>query len=299
MKSLVITRSTVIRDLTLLSGSILSMMAGAIVAPILPDIQQSFVSIPNAEALTKLIATLHALFIAISAPFWGILLDKWGRKPVLILTLVLYSIVGTVPIFIESIYTILFTRALLGIAAGGTMSGFLTLIGDFFHGKAREHFMGLQSAFIGFSAVIVMILSGVIADTNWKYSLFLYLFGFLVLPFLIFIIKEPGKHSLHEKSTINNSIKVNIFIRAYGIAFLGMVLFYFMIIQVPFFLKTLPGITNSRIGISMSVGGLSIAVASLQYKHLRKFLSVKFIFILFLIFMGTGYILIGLVRTYT
>ena len=38
---------------------------------------------------------MPALFIAIGAPFASILLDRWGRKPVIVAALILYGLPGT------------------------------------------------------------------------------------------------------------------------------------------------------------------------------------------------------------
>lgn len=70
--------------ITLLLTSSMTVMAGATIAPALPQIQQFFHKGPDAEFWVKLMLTLPALFTAISAPFAGIIIDRFGRKPLLI-----------------------------------------------------------------------------------------------------------------------------------------------------------------------------------------------------------------------
>ena len=83
------------RNITILSGSTMTVLAGALLAPSLPDMALAFQDVPNAEFLVMLTLTMPALFIALGSPFAGILLDKLGRKPVLIVSLILYGISGT------------------------------------------------------------------------------------------------------------------------------------------------------------------------------------------------------------
>lgn len=47
---------------------------------------------------------------------------------------------------------ILVSRALLGFAVAGIMSGFTTLILDFFRGSELNKFLGLQGALLGWAA---------------------------------------------------------------------------------------------------------------------------------------------------
>ena len=114
---------------------------------------------------------LPALFIVIGAPFAGILLDKWGRKPVLIVTLILYGLVGSAGFFLDSLTTILISRAILGLAVAGVMSGFTTLITDYFSGPDLNRFLGYQGAFIGLGGVIFLLAAGFLAEAGWRWPM--------------------------------------------------------------------------------------------------------------------------------
>ncbi len=82
--------------LTLLILSALTIMAGATIAPALPAMQAHFAGVPNANLLVKLALTIVGLAIALSAPLSGILADRFGRRPVLIGSLLLYAVAGPV-----------------------------------------------------------------------------------------------------------------------------------------------------------------------------------------------------------
>ena len=109
-----------VRNLTILLGSTMTAMAGATIAPALPEINLVFQDVPDADLLVKLVLTLPALLIAIGAPFSGFLSDRWGRKPVLITALILYGLAGTSGYVLDSMFGILVGRALLGVAVAGS-----------------------------------------------------------------------------------------------------------------------------------------------------------------------------------
>ena len=138
-----------LRQITLLLGSTMTVMAGATIAPALPQMHTAFATTPHIDLLVKLLLSVHALFIAISAPFAGWLMDRWGRKPVLIGAVVLYGLAGSSGFYCDSLYAIFIGRAFLGIAVAGIMSGFTTLIGDYYSGDRLHRIMGLQAAFTG------------------------------------------------------------------------------------------------------------------------------------------------------
>jgi MFS family permease len=148
--------------LTLLFASSLTVMSGATVAPSLPAMKQQFESAiadPDLRTtLVKLVITLPALFIVIGSPIAGIVVDKFGRKPLLLITAILYGFAGSSGLLLESLPGILVGRAFLGLAVSGVMVSATTLIADYYSGPARAAFMGLQSGFMGLGGVLFLTL---------------------------------------------------------------------------------------------------------------------------------------------
>ena len=111
-----------LRNLTLLLGSIISVISAVGIATAIPDMSVYFRNVPNSEFLVKLVLTIPSLAIALTAFFFGYLLDKWGRKPILILGLIIYVLAGTSGFIIDSLYILLLSRVVLGLAVAGTIS---------------------------------------------------------------------------------------------------------------------------------------------------------------------------------
>ena len=65
--------------IALLLTSSMTVMAGAIIAPALPDIERVFADQPRGALLVRLVLTLPALFTAIVAPAAGWAVDRFGR----------------------------------------------------------------------------------------------------------------------------------------------------------------------------------------------------------------------------
>ncbi|MBO0801124.1 MAG: MFS transporter, partial [Blastocatellia bacterium] len=111
----------------LMAGSCLPVMGGLLIAPILPEIQRHFPEIPKVEYLVPITLTIPALMIAILAPFAGAIVDALGRRRPLVIALVLYAAFGTAPLWLDSLYSIIASRAGVGLAEAVIMTCSTTL----------------------------------------------------------------------------------------------------------------------------------------------------------------------------
>lgn len=141
--------------------------------------------------LVRLVLTVPALFVVIGAPIAGLMVDRWGRKPLLVVSIPLYGLAGSSGFLLESLSSILVARALLGLAVAGIMTSVTTLIADYYTGSARAQFLGLQAAVMGLGGVITLSAAGFLAGIAWNNPFLIYLFAFAVLPFAALSLYEP------------------------------------------------------------------------------------------------------------
>jgi MFS family permease len=292
-----------ITKLTLLLASSLTVMAGATVSPSLPAMKQHFASaIADPDLLTtlvKLIITLPALFIVIGSPIAGLIVDRFGRKPLLFMTAILYGFAGSSGLYLESLPTILIGRALLGLAVAGVMVSATTLIADYYSGAARAEFMGLQAGFMGLGGVVFLTIGGALAQQNWHYPFGIYLFAWLIVPLIALFILEPDRGessqpNLSAETEIpSQSMPVGVMIIVYGLTTLSQIAFYLIPVQLPFFLDSLVKALPSQSGMAIALATLFSAIASVTYGKLKQ--RMEFVTFLPIIFglMGIGYLLIG------
>lgn len=272
--------------ITLLLLSMLTMMAAAIIAPSLPNIALAFQDVPNVELLSKLILSIPALMIAIIAPFAGRYIDQFGRLKLLYSGLVGYAVGGTLAYFLNDLYLILASRIVLGMSIGIIMTIAMTLVGDYFEGKARQKFIGYQSAFIGLAGVFFMSLGGVLATIHWRVPFLIYLFSLLLLPMSFYFLKEPNPTLTHSKkntTTRNPLLKV-----LFPLGTFFMLLFYLFPTQLPFFLKSI-GITEpSFSGNALAINALGMVCSSFFYSKIKQNLSFLKVALIGLLLIGIG-----------
>lgn len=291
---------------TLLLVSTLTVMSGATISPSLPAMQDYFAEVGNAELWVRLVLTIPALFIVIGSPIAGQIVDRLGRKPLLVASAAFYGLAGTSGFVLDSLFTILIGRSLLGLAVAGIMVTATTLIADYYIGQARANFMGLQAGFMGLGGVIFLSGGGYLAGLNWRYPFLIYLFAWLLLPLIILSLYEPRRLNAEpsrqtspsgERNT-NPPIPVKLLALLYGIAVLTQIIFYLIPVQIPFYLRDLTKATPAQSGIAIAFCTLFSAFASIGYGKVKARLS--FVSIVPLIFglMGMGYCIIGLASSY-
>lgn len=290
-----------LRKLTLLLASMMTMMAGAVVAPSLPQINNIFSQTPNADILTRLIITLPALFIAFFSPIFGKLSDRIGRKNILLIALIMYSLSGASGYLLNNLYLILIGRAFLGISVAGIMTMVIALVGDYYKGTERSSFLGMQGAFMGIGGVVFITLAGWLADIGWHVPFLIYLFGFLVFPLVFFLVYEPKQFKTQKTGSqpIKEDYSKTLVNIIYALIFIGVLIFYMIPVQIPYLLKNIDGVSNSQVGLAIAAQSLAGAIVAMNYKRIKRRFTFCSIYQLTFSIMAAGYLFIGLSNTYT
>jgi len=279
----------------ILATSSLTVMSGAIIAPALPAINAFFEN--ESEVLVKLVLTMPALSIALLASTAGRLVDKVGRKRVLLISLALYALAGSAGFYLTNLYVLLFSRILLGAAVAGAMNAATTLIGDYFDGQERNRFMGMQASFMALGGVVFLNAGGALADLSWHGPFLAYLFSVIIFPFAFRYLYEPEKASPNPgEETQAHSPSLVYFI--YLMGFLAMLFFYFVPVQVPFLLEKHTDVSNTLIGMAISVSTVTGAIVSVNYGNIKARLSHAKIYMMSFLLVGVGFLILSFSTTY-
>jgi MFS family permease len=179
---------------TLLAVSTLVVLSSSAIAPSLPAIRTHFAGVAHADYWVKMLLAVPALFIMVGGTIAGQMIDRFGRKRLLITTVIIFSLAGGSGFILNSLSQILVGRALLGLAVATVGTCATTLIADYYTQETRSFLMGLQSTIISLSGVLVLSLSGFLADFNWRAPFLLHLLPLFLVPFLILFLHEPKPH---------------------------------------------------------------------------------------------------------
>lgn len=235
----------------LVALSTLSVLGAVLIAPVQPSIARAFAGQPGVDALVPLTLTVPALAIALLAPAAGRVVDRIGRVRVLTGSLVLYALVGTAPLWLDSLPAIVASRALVGIAEAGIMTCCTTLLGDLFEGQRRHRYFGLQTIATSLSAVVFIAAGGALAAHHWRTPFWLYAVGVLGAVLVPVLLREPvAVHSGPLPPLDRRALRTPLLV-----TFVGGVVFYTPIVELSFALD--------RMGVesTATIGGVSAAAA--------------------------------------
>lgn len=284
------------RRLTLLCLAALTIMSGATIAPSLPALHSHFAAVPNSELLTRLVLTLPALFIAVSAPVAGVLSDRVGRLRLLQASVLLYALAGLSGLLQDSLVGILAGRALLGIAVGGTMTSVTALVGDYFSGPEREAYMGQQGAFISFGGVVFLVGGGLLAELHWRAPFAVYGLALALLPAIAMFLYEPRRHGDFASAAATGTVPAatKLLAALFAAALLNSLAFFLIPTQLPFRLLEIGVSQPSLTGLAIAGGNLMGALSSLLiYRRIRAQLGPLGVFAFCFAIMSAGLILIA------
>ena len=288
-----------LRRYTLLGASSLTVMAGATISPTIPAMQDHFSEVPEVALLTRLVLTVPGLFIALFSLLAGAVVDRFGRKRLLIFSTLLYTLSGSAGLVLDDLSLILASRAVLGIAVAGVMTSATTLIGDYFSGPARDRFMGLQAAFMGFGGVVFLLAGGWLGDWHWRGPFGVYLLALLLIPGMIRGIYEPPRHRPRGADTGEPPRLPRWRVAGlYLAALAGMLTFYMVPVQIPYRLRELGLGSSALAGLTVATCTLCSALTATQFGRIREYLTHPAILALSFVLLGAGLVLAGWVDRY-
>jgi MFS family permease len=170
---------------TLLATNALTLIAATAAAPTLPALAAVFGGTPETDRLVPLVLTLTPLAIGCAAPLAGLVIDRVGRRPVLAAGALGFAVAGSSAVLADSLTWVLVTRVGLGMAAACTMTGTTTVITDSYDGAERARVLALQAAIVGIVGTAVIVVSGALAELDWRAPFLIYLIGLPVVPLVL------------------------------------------------------------------------------------------------------------------
>lgn len=183
---------------TILSISLLTVMAGAAMAPALGVIRTHFADKSN--LLVQLIVSLPALTIIITNLFFPLFCKAMRTKTIAVSGLLMYVVFGTGAFLASDIWTVLVLRALLGVSVGMIMPLSTGLLSYYFPPEEQPRLMGLGAFMSQLGGVIATLLSGLLANIGWNFAFLVYLLG---LPALVLVaVNLPNEKLKTGPSTL-------------------------------------------------------------------------------------------------
>ncbi|MGL5804605.1 MAG: MFS transporter [Xenococcaceae cyanobacterium] len=270
--------------------TVMAILGGTIHNPSLPTIEKFF-KVTAEQA--SWVSTIFQFPGAIVTPIFGILADSFGRKQILIPSLLAFAFGGAFSSFAPNFQSLLQWRLFQGIGTASLESLQMTIIGDLYRGRQMNEVMAFNASLIGMSSALFPLIGGVLAIFSWRYP---FIFSLLAIPVAFLVLNKlrlPKHKDKTEKfqlksylkntwSSINNR-------RVLGLLFAMMSLFAMQtgtcLTYIPFIAANRLGASEAITGIVLTFMSVSLAIVASQLGRLTRHLSeIKLIKLSFLLF---------------
>lgn len=173
---------------TVLSISLLTVMAGAAIAPALGIIRDHFSDAP--DMLVQFIVSLPALLIIVTNLLFPWLCSLLKTRSLALTGLLLYVVAGAGCFFVDDIWLLLAMRALLGVSVGMIMPLSTGLLAYYFPPERQASLMGLSAAMNQMGGVVATLLAGLLANIEWNYAFLVYLLGLVAVVLVLLYLPD-------------------------------------------------------------------------------------------------------------
>ena len=225
--------------------------------------------------------TMGMIGLALGQFLLGPISDRYGRRPVLICSTLLFIFSAIVSIFSPTIHFFVACRLFQGIGASGGYFLARTIPADVYQGRGLAKLMALIGAINGIAPASAPVIGGVTADAfGWK-GIFVVLAAFAVL-LLAFspMMKEslaPSRRSsgswLHSFGGYVSLLKDRAFMTHVCFKGTSLGLLFAYISASPFILQTHYGLSQTDYGLVIGFNALFVAAGSmiaLRFHPLKK-----------------------------
>ncbi|EPS8933226.1 multidrug efflux MFS transporter EmrD-3 [Vibrio cholerae] len=242
-----------------------------IYSPVLGSIARSF-SVSDAQAAQTL--SVYFLAFALGVVIWGVLADKWGRRPTMLVGLLIYGSATFIAMQTDSFTILMLARVFsaFGIAVGSVVTQ--TILRDVFSGHELRKVFSLMGIGISISPVLGMLLGGQLAFAGGHQLVFLALFFIALVLFVYNLCQLPETQQVKPKIALGCLVARmfkdrQVLLSALLVALYNVALFSYY--QLGAFIFSDLGLDTEQFGYS----GIALGLGSLIGSFLNKTLLAK------------------------
>ena len=289
-----------VQGIMLLLPITLAVMGISVLTPVVHLMLDEFKDVPNHDYLViGGVLTMPAIWVLLFSPAAGWMADRFGRRNLLLISMIVYAFLGVAPAFLSNLYAIILSRVGVGICESIVMTVSTTMISDYFRGRARERWMASQTAVASLSAVGIVYLGGQLgAAFGWRGPFYLYAYSLIVAFGVFAFIWEPcAKDEANEEIACPVRTRFSSFpwARMTGICsltLLASISFYTVITKSAEALVALDVKDPGQIGKLTMLASIGVPLGTFIYWGASR-LTIPWLLLLEFALIGVGFIFMG------
>ena len=267
--------------------TLMAVLGTSSVTPAFPRIVQELGISSGQVVLLITFFTLPGIFLT---PVAGVLSDRFGRKTILVPSLLLFGVAGGACALVRDFELLLALRAVQGMGAAALGATNVTLIGDLFSGDKRTEALGYNSSVLSIGTACYPAIGGALATFAWYYPFALPVFAIPIAFLVLFSLHNPEPESNEGMKEYFGSVWEHVKDRRVAGLFAGslvtfVILFGSLITYLPILMNEFFRASPFVIGVVVASSSLTTALISTQMGRLSSRYSeeglIRFSFLLF------------------
>ncbi len=175
------------KKIALLSLSLILTSAYS-VSIVLPSLLQHFSEYTTAQVEILISAPSFAITVMIVLNAW---LSRYMKdRPMIVGGLLLLSVSGMVPVFVQEYPVVLASRIFLGIGIGLINAKAISIFSEYYEGREKAALLGYRGSAEGLGSAVMTLVAGKLVLIRWNLAFWVYALGFVIV--LLYLVWVPG-----------------------------------------------------------------------------------------------------------
>ena len=175
------------KKIALLSLSLILTSAYS-VSIVLPSLLQHFSEYTTAQVEILISAPSFAITVMIVLNAW---LSRYMKdRPMIVGGLLLLSVSGMVPVFVQEYPVVLASRIFLGIGIGLINAKAISIFSEYYEGSEKAALLGYRGSAEVLGSAVMTLVAGKLVLIRWNLAFWVYALGFVIV--LLYLVWVPG-----------------------------------------------------------------------------------------------------------
>ncbi len=293
-------RAGAAQGLTLAIAGFLPVLSILSLAPAVPSLMRHFADVPFATVLVPLMVTAPGLMVALLAPFAGLLVDRYGRRRLILIATFCYGFAGIAPFFVDHLPLMFATRLMVGAAEGLILIIVNALLADYFTVRERRTWITVQGVSGPILGTGSIALAGALTALYWNGAFLIYAAALLIFAVMVFVLYEPrpaGTPMVDDIPAPATPFPTRVVLSFCAATLFASVLYYVFIVQSGLAFEATGEASSARLGFLISICSLGTPIGALVFNLLSRRVGGDRLIVSFLAFMGVGMVGMGMSRS--
>ena len=247
----------------------------------LPALPQMMAALDSSQSYVNMTLSLFFIFFAVGILIWGPLSEKYGRKPILLIGLVLYVLFSILCALAQNVGQLIVFRSLQAFGGGAATAVATAIVKDIFSVRERERVLAIVMALVIIAPVVAPIMGALLLEfASWR-AIFWTLSAIGLLAVAAGSLLEETLETPYTGSSLRSLGRLGVVLSNPGFTSL-LIIFSLAPVSLMAFLAASSyvyiqgfGLTEREFSYFFALNAISAMLGPLLYVRIAKFFTAK------------------------